>query len=54
MKTKCQKQIIKYDMHVSCLFVICIAIKDNDNTIQSNVFHLSYMAVQRVDNCYTF
>ena len=42
-----QKQIIKYDMHVSSLFVICIIIKDNDrqsyfidNTTQSNLFHL--------------
>ena len=32
-------------MQVSCLFVICIIIKDNGITIQSNAFHLSYMAV---------
>ena len=31
-----------YDMYVSCLFEI---IKDNDNTIKSHLFHLSYMAV---------
>ena len=31
-------------MHVSCLFVICIIIKDNDNqynTEQSNLFDIS-------------
>ena len=36
-------------MHVSCLFVICIIIKDNDNqynTEQSNLFQFSYMAVR--------
>ena len=41
-----RSKITKYDMHVSCLFVICIIIKDIDNTIQqSNIFHLSYMTV---------
>ena len=41
-------QIIKYHMHDFCLFVICIIIIYNDNTMQSNVFHLSYMAVNSI------
>ena len=35
-------------MHISCLFVICIIIKNIDNKIQhvqSNLFHLSYMTL---------
>ena len=35
----------KYHMHVSCLFVICIIIKDKDHAKQSHLFHLSYMSV---------
>ena len=32
-------------MHVSCLFVICIIIKDKDHAKQSHLFHPSYMSV---------